>query len=54
MNLDRVSGPADTVQLVDEIHGPGRLAEPAVGRGLQPDIFLHRHHVRGGGILGLP
>ena len=42
---DLLVRPADAVDRVDEVHVPGRTAELAVGRRLQPGIALHPHGV---------
>ena len=44
----------DSVELVDEVHVPGRAAELAVGRGLQPRLLLHAHDLADRLVLDRP
>src|SRR5665213_944078 len=46
-------GFGDALQLIDEVHVPGRPAELPVRRGLQPDLPLHGHDVADAVILDL-
>ncbi len=52
VDLDLLVGPADALDLVDEVHVPRRTAELAVGDRLEPGILLQAYDVRDRGVLG--
>ena len=51
MDGDLVGSLVHPVQLVDEVHVPGRAPELTVGGGLKADVFLHAHDVTDRAVL---